>query len=281
MNLTLDDARPDIAAAVAGALREDVGTGDITAELINADTLCEATIITREDCILCGCAWVEETFLQLGGVEIHWDGTDGKQLSANDRICTLRGNARAILTGERTALNFLQLLSGTATTARRFAELAQDRGLTILDTRKTIPGLRTAQKYAVSIGGCSNHRIGLYDAFLIKENHITACGGIGAAITKAQQLHPEKPIIVEVENYQEYCEASQYSVTRIMLDSLSPTELEKVFDHPSHIALETSGNVDADSIAAIAQTPVEAVSSGALTKHLRAIDLSMRVQLVL
>ncbi len=278
MNVSLKDLQRDIPQNVAAALAEDVGSGDVTAELIPAEAHCTATVITREACIVCGQPWVNEVFTQLGDtVSIDWKVLEGAHVAENTCLATLSGNARAILTGERTALNFLQLLSGTATTAHAYAQCAAGTDLTILDTRKTLPGLRMAQKYAVAVGGCHNHRLALYDAFLIKENHIAACGGIGLAITRAQTLHPELPIIVEVENYAEYCEAIQFPITRIMLDSLSEADLKKVFAHPTTIPLETSGNVDADALAAIAKTPVQAVSSGALTKHVRAIDLSLRV----
>lgn len=273
------DLQQNIRQSVALALAEDIGSGDITALLLDPDTNCDATIITREDCVVCGTQWVDEVFAQLGGVTVRWQAADGDKVSAGRLLCELQGNGRALLSGERTALNFLQLLSGTATTARHFADIARDTGVTILDTRKTIPGLRVAQKYAVKVGGCSNHRVGLYDAFLIKENHIAACGGIAKAIERAQALHADKPIIVEVETYAEYLEASRYPITRIMLDELSPEDLARVFAQPATVPLETSGNVDAERLAAIAKTPVQAVSSGALTKHLRAVDLSMRVNL--
>ena len=276
--LTPEDLKTDIQKNVAAALEEDIGTGDITAELIPPDAQCNAHIMTREACVVCGCAWVDEVFKQLGGtVQLQWQVEDGDLVEPDMVLLRLHGNARALLSGERTALNFLQLLSGTATTARTFAQKVQGTNLKILDTRKTLPGLRMAQKYAVGVGGCHNHRLGLFDAFLIKENHITACGGIRNAIERAQRLHSDKPIIVEVETYDEYCQAIQYPLTRIMLDSLNPADLEKVYAHPTTIPLETSGNVEAAHLQAVAATAVQAVSSGALTKNVTAIDLSMRV----
>lgn len=284
MNLNLADIRADITENVERALREDIGSGDITADLIAAHTQVVARVITREPCTVCGLPWVDEVFAQLGKVRLDWRVADGDSVAADTVLVELKGDARAILTGERTALNFLQLLSGTATIARKYsliakqhATAAQAQELKILDTRKTLPGLRLAQKYAVVVGGCHNHRLGLYDAFLIKENHIAACGGVSQAIGRARALHPEKPIIVEVETYQEYCQAIQHPVTRIMLDALSESDLKKVFDKPTTIPLETSGNVDANTLKDIVNTPVQAVSSGALTKHVRAIDLSLRI----
>lgn len=279
MDLQDPELNAEITRSVRDALDEDIGTGDITAQLIAADAHCEASIITREDCVVCGIAWADEVFRQLGNVTTNWHFKDGERASRNTVIGRLSGNARQILTGERTALNFLQLLSGTATQAREFARLAEHTALKILDTRKTIPGLRRAQKYAVKMGGCDNHRLGLFDAFLIKENHIAACGGITQAIERARALHPDKPIIVEVETYAEYCEAAELPVTRIMLDSLSDQDLQQVFAHPGGIPLEISGNIDAQNLESIAKTPVQAISSGALTKHVRAVDLSLRVQM--
>lgn len=278
MNIQLNDIIQDIRQTVAFALQEDIGSGDITAELLPADKENTATVITREDCVLCGIAWFDEVFAQIDpAVKIEWHAKDGDFVAAETKLVTLQGKARSLVTGERTALNFLQLLSGTATQSRKYAQLVAGTDIKILDTRKTIPGLRTAQKYAVAVGGSHNHRIGLYDAFLIKENHIAACGGITAAILRAQELHPEKPIIVEVENYQEFCEAASHPVTRIMLDNFSAEDLQKVAAHPSNIPVEVSGNITAAEIEKLAKLKISAISSGSLTKHLRAIDLSMRI----
>ena len=206
---TLPDYVGDhLTRAVAFALEEDLGDGDLTAGLIAADDTATATILTREDAVLCGTAWAEEVFRQLGGVSLEWHAKDGDRLAAGDVFCTLTGNTRRILTGERTALNFLQTMMATATTARRYADAVAGTRVTVLDTRKTLPGLRAAQKYAVLCGGCQNHRVGLYDAFLIKENHITACGSITAAIRAAREQGPGKKIIIEVENLDELREAA-------------------------------------------------------------------------
>jgi nicotinate-nucleotide pyrophosphorylase (carboxylating) len=277
MNIQLHEMRADITRAVTTALQEDIGSGDITAELLPADQINTAYVITREDCVVCGTHWFNEVFAQLDpSVNIEWQVQEGQWAAAETQLVTFTGNGRTLVTGERTALNFLQLLSGVATQSRAYAQLVSGTAIKILDTRKTIPGLRTAQKYAVAVGGCHNHRIGLYDAFLIKENHIAACGGISAAITAARTLHPEKPIIVEVENYAEFCEAAVHPVTRIMLDNLSEADLQKVAAHPSNVPVEISGNITAAEIARLSDTNISAISSGSLTKHLRAIDLSMR-----
>ncbi|MCR6650541.1 MAG: carboxylating nicotinate-nucleotide diphosphorylase [Cellvibrionaceae bacterium] len=278
MNIELKNITADIQRAVADALHEDIGTGDITAELLAADTISNATVITREPCVVCGIPWFDEVFRQLDpAIQIQWHVEEGQSVAANTQLASLKGRARSLVTGERSALNFLQLLSGTATQSRELAKLVSGTKIQILDTRKTIPGLRTAQKYAVAVGGCHNHRIGLYDAFLIKENHITACGGISSAITRAQQLHPEKPIIVEVENYEEFREAASHPVTRIMLDNFSAEDLQKVSAHPSAVPVEISGNITATEIAKLAHLKISAISTGSLTKHVRAVDLSMRI----
>lgn len=278
MNIQLSDLGSDITRAVAAALQEDIGSGDITAELLPAAQTSTARVITREDCVVCGIPWFDEVFAQLdAGVHIDWHVKEGDWVTAETALVTLTGRSRTLVTGERTALNFLQLLSGTATQSRIYAQLVAGTEIKILDTRKTIPGLRSAQKYAVTLGGCHNHRWGLFDAFLIKENHITACGGISAAITAAQRLHPEKPIIVEVENYGEFCEAAAHPVTRIMLDNFSEADLQKVAAHGSPIPVEISGNITAEKIARLTHLKISAISSGSLTKHLRAIDLSMRI----
>jgi nicotinate-nucleotide pyrophosphorylase (carboxylating) len=270
----------DIPKQVRAALEEDVGSGDITAQLIAASARATATVISREDMVLCGSAWVDEVFAQLGGaVSVTWHAADGDRVSANGKLCSLSGNARQILTGERTALNFLQTLSGTATVAREFADAVAGKPVTLLDTRKTLPGLRTAQKYAVLCGGCENHRIALYDAFLIKENHIAACGSIGAAIQTARQLAADKKITVEVENLAELDQAIAARPEQIMLDNFSDADREVALARiPADIIVELSGNVSLDTLQSMPTPPRPvSVSLGALTKHVRAIDLSLRL----
>ena len=275
-----DQLRADIERTVRWALEEDIGSGDITAELIPADKTASATIITREAAVICGRAWVDEVFRQLDPtIELNWHVDDGDAVEPNQTLVTLNGNARALLTGERTALNFLQTLSGTATTAREYARLVEGTDIKILDTRKTIPGLRTAQKYAVLCGGCDNHRIGLYDAFLIKENHIAACGGISNAVAKARDLHPGKPVEVEVENFEELIQALNANTDIIMLDNFSIEDAKEAVRLVNQKAkIEISGNISNESIDALIAVRPDFVSSGALTKHVRAVDLSMRVK---
>ncbi|MGI1678428.1 MAG: carboxylating nicotinate-nucleotide diphosphorylase [Cellvibrionaceae bacterium] len=270
--------KSDIIRSVHAALEEDIKDGDITAELIPAENTAQATIITREDCVVCGVAWVEEVFRQLGGnIEITWHAKDSDHLKANDKICTLKGNARILLTGERAALNFMQLLSGTATTSRDYAALAKGTNVKILDTRKTIPGLRTAQKYAVRCGGSYNHRVGLYDAFLIKENHIAACGGIANAIRDARKLHPGKKVEVEVENLKELEAALAAEPDIIMLDNFSAEDQIKAASiKTKNVKYEVSGNIDLHKLETQELAGVDYISSGAISKNLRAIDLSMR-----
>ena len=279
-NIKLEDIREDITRQVRAALEEDIGTGDVTAELIEADATNDAYIITKEDCTICGTAWVDETFSQLGGLtHTTWHVSDGDKVAAGTRLVDFSGNSRRLLTGERTALNFLQLLSGVATKSAEYAELVKDKDIKILDTRKTIPGLRSAQKYAVTVGGCDNHRIGLYDRFLIKENHIAACGGIEKAVGKARKLHPKLLVEVEVETLQEFERALYADADIIMLDEFSNEEqlaalrLLRASDHVPH--LEVSGHVTRTSLTD--QTYGDLVSIGALTKHVRAIDLSLRL----
>ncbi len=271
--------RADIERTVRWALEEDIGDGDITAELIPAENIATATIITRESAILCGRPWVDEVFRQLDrDVKLEWHVDDGDSVSPNQTLVTLHGCARSLLTGERTALNFLQTLSGTATAAKQYADLVKGTDIKILDTRKTIPGLRTAQKYAVRCGGCHNHRMGLYDAFLIKENHIAACGGITNAVTKARALHPDKPVEVEVENLAELQEALDARADIIMLDEFSLEDAKKAVALTQHRAkIEISGNVLTETIDSLIGITPDFVSSGALTKHLKALDLSMRI----
>jgi len=278
MTITLPDyVRDDIQRNVSFALEEDIRSGDITAQLIDADSETTATIITREDAVMCGIAWADEVFRQLGDVQIEWHVQDGNRLTADTTLCTLRGNTRQILTGERTALNFLQTLMGTATTARRYADAVEGTNVTILDTRKTLPGLRAGQKYAVLCGGCQNHRIGLYDAFLIKENHVAACGGITAAIERARTLAPEKKIIVEVETLEELEEAARLKPDQIMLDNFTVDMLKTAAAITFKSALEVSGNLTVENTKTMPKNRNWHLSSGALTKELKSIDLSLRL----
>lgn len=264
---------------VAAALAEDIGSGDITAQLIPAEQQAKATIITREDCVFCGKDWVIEVFAQLDkNVVIEWHVEDGESVSANSPLFNLNGNARSLLTGERAALNFVQTLSGTATTSRYYANLVAHTKVKLLDTRKTLPGLRDAQKYAVAAGGCHNHRIGLYDAFLIKENHIAACGGITAAVSTARIIAPSKAVEVEVETFAELEQALTANADIIMLDNFTQEDMRKaVAINKGQAKLEASGNVTELTLPLIAETGVDFISIGALTKHCKAVDLSMRI----
>ena len=268
----------DIQTTVARALDEDIGTGDVTAGLIPAAKQASATVICREAAILCGTAWFDEVFRQLDpAVHIIWQHQDGERVAAHAVLCTLQGSARSILSGERAALNFLQTLSATATATRRYVDLVAHTQCRILDTRKTLPGLRTAQKYAVVCGGGTNHRIGLYDRVLIKENHIMAAGSITAAIQQARQLHPGILVEVETENLQELAEATAAQADIIMLDEYSLADMrEAVRITDGRIPLEASGGVSPETLVAIAETGVNFVSIGGITKHVRAVDLSMR-----
>lgn len=267
----------DITSAVRRALSEDIGTGDITAELLPPDVTASARVICREPAVLCGIPWFDEVYKQLdSAVAISWDADDGSSISANQTVCSLRGPIRSLLTGERTALNFLQLLSGTATVTNQYAKLLQGTQTKLLDTRKTIPGLRTAQKYAVSCGGGTNHRMGLYDAILIKENHIRAAGGIAAAVAKARTLH--RQVEIEVENLTGLEEAIQAGANRILLDNFELEQIrEAVALNAGRCQIEASGGVDSGKLQAIAAAGVDFISVGALTKHVRAIDFSMRI----
>jgi nicotinate-nucleotide pyrophosphorylase (carboxylating) len=279
MNQAVTPTPQTVQANVSAALAEDVGDGDITAALIAADSQASARIITREDGVLCGQAWVDEVFAQLdAAVEIQWQARDGQDIAAGDSLFTLQGPARSLLTGERSALNFLQLLSGVATTCRRYAQLVDGTGVKLLDTRKTLPGLRMAQKYAVTCGGCYNHRIGLFDAFLIKENHIQACGGIAAAVNTARAQAPGKPVEVEVETMDELRQALDAACDRVMLDNFSLQQMrEAVALTAGRLELEASGNVNESTLRPIAETGVDFISIGALTKDCKALDLSMRL----
>ncbi len=280
MNITLDEIKDDITRSVSIALEEDVGSGDITAQLIPADKTDTAHIITREDCVICGTAWVDETYRQLDdSISIDWQVKDGDPVKAGSTLVTLSGNSRALLTGERTALNFLQLLSGTATKANEFAQALGDSHIKLLDTRKTIPVLRTAQKYAVATGGCHNHRIGLFDAYLIKENHIAACGSIENAVKTAQTLNPNKIIEVEVETIKELEEALDSRANIIMLDNFDEKkllELKKITKGETRY--ELSGNMDSTSIATFKDYDIDFISFGTLTKSISPTDLSFRLQ---
>jgi len=270
----------DITERVALALAEDIGDGDITARLIAEHSQAEATIISREHAVLCGQPWVEEVFRQLdNNIVVTWQAREGDDIQPDQTVCRLSGNARALLTGERTAINFLQTLSGTATSARHYAAKVAGTDIRILDTRKTIPGLRLAQKYAVTVGGCHNHRIGLYDAFLIKENHIAACGGIAAAIERAREIAPDKPVEVEVENLDEYRQALAGGADIIMLDNFELADIHTAISlKTATVKLEISGNLDDANIAGVAISGIDYLSSGSLTKHCRAIDFSMRLK---
>jgi nicotinate-nucleotide pyrophosphorylase (carboxylating) len=280
-NLRLADLTAEIEANVRRALLEDVGGGDITAQLIPAERLAKATIITRDNCTIAGTAWVDAVFRQLDPrVAVHWHVTDGQQAVADQPLFHLEGPARSLLTGERTALNFLQMLSGVASRARHFADLVADTDVKLLDTRKTLPGLRLAQKYAVTCGGCHNHRIGLYDAFLIKENHIAACGGIAQAITTAQRIAPGKPVEIEVESLAELAEALEAGADIVMLDELSLDDMrEAVRLTAGRAKLEASGGISDSTLRIIAETGVDYISIGAMTKDVKAVDLSMRLAL--
>lgn len=279
-NLTLADLSAEIDATVRRALAEDVGSGDITAQLIPAERLAHASVITREAAVISGVAWVDAVFRQLDPrVAVHWQVADGERVQADQVLFNLEGPARALLTGERTALNFLQTLSGVATNCRHYADLVEGTGVKLLDTRKTLPGLRLAQKYAVTCGGCHNHRIGLYDAFLIKENHIAACGSIAQAILAAHRIAPGKPVEVEVESLDELEQALQAGADIVMLDELSLDDMRTAVDLARGRAkLEASGGIGEETLLAVAQTGVDYISIGALTKHVRAVDLSMRLR---
>ena len=262
-------------------LEEDIGSGDITAAIIPETTHAHAEVLTREDIIMSGQAWFDAVFNHLDtNVTINWLVSEGEAVKKNTVLCKVSGSARALLTGERTALNLLQLLSATATVARKYADAVADTACKILDTRKTIPGLRDAQKYAVACGGCHNHRIGLYDGVLIKENHIMAAGSINKAIQKAREL-TSVTVEVEVESLSELLEALAAKPDRIMLDNFSLADLRAAVKlSAGAVELEASGNIDLDNIHSIAQTGVDYISIGALTKHVKAVDLSMRIKLV-
>jgi len=272
----------EIEDSVARALREDVGDGDVTGQLIPDSTPANATIITRESMIMAGRPWVDETCRQVDpGIEINWQHSDGDAIDSGAAICALRGPARSILAAERTALNFLQLLSATATVTAEYVSAVAGTQCRILDTRKTIPGLRLAQKYAVRCGGGENHRVCLFDAILIKENHIASAGGITPAIVAARSLHAGMPVEIEVESLQEVRAALSANAERLLLDNFSLELLEQAVtvnrvDGKPPAKLEASGGMTLDEIADVAATGVDYISVGALTKNIRAVDLSMR-----
>jgi nicotinate-nucleotide pyrophosphorylase (carboxylating) len=276
----------DLEDTVARALAEDVGTGDLTALLVPEGARCRARVITREAAVLCGTAWVDAVFRRLDRrLKVQWHADDGDTVEPDRLLFELEGAARPLLTGERTALNFLQTLSGTATAARRYVDTIAGTGCTLLDTRKTLPGLRLAQKYAVRCGGGRNHRIGLYDGILVKENHIAAAGGIGSAVRAAREIAPEVPVEVEVETLEELAEAFAAGADMALLDEFTTVQLREAvrrnrqLDRP--LRLEASGGIDLQNLREIAETGVDFISIGSITKHVKAVDLSMRMELVL
>jgi nicotinate-nucleotide pyrophosphorylase (carboxylating) len=274
----------DVAPTVTIALAEDVGSGDLTATLLAADATAAGQVIVKEPAVLCGAAWFNEVFRQLDArIRIRWHAADGDDVAAGTVVCELEGPARGIVTGERTALNFLQTLSGTATATRAIVELLAGTRTRVLDTRKTVPGLRSAQKYAVRCGGGMNHRQGLFDAVLIKENHIAAGGGLAQAVRKARDSSPKALVEVEVETLGELEAALDSAADRIMLDDFSFDDLRRaVALRDAHGGrrqeLEASGSIDADNLRQFAATGVDFVSIGALTKHVRAVDFSLRLR---
>ena len=280
--MTTHSLPEDLSRQVSRALREDIGIGDVTAQLIAVTATANARVLCRDSAVVCGAPWFDEAFRQLDPrVQIHWQVQEGAVVAADSELCLLSGPARALLTGERTALNFLQLLSATATVTARYVAAIAGTGCRILDTRKTIPGLRTAQKYAVRCGGGQNHRMGLFDCVLIKENHIAAAGTIAAAVNSARKLSPGLPIEVETESLAEVAAALASYCDIIMLDEFSLPDMQaavalnRAAVHPAK--LEASGGVDFDRIAALAATGVDYISIGGLTKHVQAVDLSMRL----
>jgi len=274
---------PDLEQCVARALEEDLGRGDLTAGLVPADATSTATIVSREPAVLAGRPYAEAVFRRLDpGVALEWSAADGDRVGAGQTLCRAHGNARALLTGERTALNFLQTLSATATAAARYVEAVAGTDCTILDTRKTLPGLRLAQKYAVRCGGAANHRLGLHDGILIKENHIAAAGSIAAAVGRARGIGASVPVEVEVESLEELGLALDAGADIVMLDDFSLEDMFAAVRYNRHRAspakLEASGGVDLDSVRRIAATGVDYISVGGITKHVRAVDLSMRFE---
>lgn len=274
-----DPAR--VADDVARALAEDIGSGDATADLLPADARATAMLTCRDDAVLAGTAWFDACFRQLDAdADIRWQAADGDRIAADSVICEVRGQARALVTAERSALNFLQLLSATATVTSRYVEALAGTRTRILDTRKTVPGLRMAQKYAVLCGGGTNHRAGLFDAILIKENHILAAGGIAQAVAAGRHLHPDLLLEVEAETIDELSQAIAAGADRVMLDNFGHDALiAAVALAAGRVSLEVSGNVDIDALPRIAATGVDFISTGALTKHVHAVDLSLRLRL--
>jgi len=278
----MPDVPPDLEEQVARALVEDVGAGDLTAALVPRERVGRATVITREAAVICGQPWVDAVFRQIDpAVQVQWEVAEGASVTPDQLLLRLSGPARALLTGERTALNFLQTLSGTATTTRRYVELLAGLHCRILDTRKTIPGLRRAQKYAVRCGGGSNHRMGLYDGILVKENHIMAAGSIAAAVNAARAQGAKVPVEVEVETLDELRQALDAGADMALLDEFSLDDMRAAVamnrSHPrGPMKLEASGSVSIETLRSIAETGVDFVSIGSLTKHVRAVDLSMR-----
>ena len=280
--MAIDNPLPPtlIESQVKLALQEDVGQQDLTADLIPADALATAQLITRQQATLCGSDWFNAVFAKLDPtITIDWQAKDGDRLKANDLICTIHGSARTILTAERTAMNFLQTLSATATQAQQYADAVAGLAVSVLDTRKTIPGWRQAQKYAVHCGGCDNHRIGLFDGILIKENHINAAGSIRQAVSQAQQRHPNIPIEVEVETQEELQQAIAAGADIVLLDNFDCEALIKAVQlNQGRVKLEASGGITLENIRQIAKTGVDRISVGAITKDIQAVDLSLRFQ---
>jgi len=278
--LTDPPSPAEIRRDIERALAEDLGAGDATADLIASDATARASVVTREAAVLAGRPWFDACFRALDpAIAIEWHADDGDAISAGQSLCSLHGNARALLSGERCALNFVQLLSATATIAANYVAAVSGTRAVILDTRKTIPGLRLAQKYAVRCGGAQNYRVCLYDAILIKENHIAAAGSLTAAVRSARTRHPGLTVEVEVEGFAELDEAIAARVDRIMLDDFSLADMRMAVERVAgRVTLEASGGVGIDSVRAIAQTGVDYISIGALTKNVRAIDLSMRIE---
>ncbi|RDE22809.1 carboxylating nicotinate-nucleotide diphosphorylase [Motiliproteus coralliicola] len=268
----------DLEITVKRALEEDIGSGDITAALIPANQMAKAEVISRDEATICGRDWVNEVFRQVDPtIKLHWHVNDGNRVAPNQPLFSAEGPARSLLTAERCALNFLQTLSGTASRSHDYAESVRTTEVKLLDTRKTLPGLRNAQKYAVSCGGCYNHRIGLYDAFLIKENHIAACGGIANVIAQARRNEPGKQVEIEVENLEEFQQALQAGADIIMLDNFSLAEMRLAVEQAAGKAkLEASGGITSETLLSYAETGVDYISIGTLTKDCDSVDLSMR-----
>ncbi|MEH6344975.1 MAG: carboxylating nicotinate-nucleotide diphosphorylase [Bermanella sp.] len=279
MNLTVNDIQQDIKKTVRWALEEDIGGGDITAQLIPATNQSHARIISRDNAVIAGVAWVNEVFKQLDeSVDVIWHVQEGALVESNQILFELKGNSRSLLTGERAALNFLQTLSAVATKCHEYSQKVAHTQVKLLDTRKTLPGLRSALKYAVTQGNCHNHRIGLFDAFLIKENHINACGSINEAIQQAHQIAPGKLVEVEVEGFDELNQALEAGADIIMLDNFSISDTKKAVEHVNGRAkLEASGGITDETLVSISETGVDYISIGALTKDVKAVDLSMRL----